>query len=320
MQTSLTFQPPVVSRPAELPAVGCQRAAIAIGVFDGVHLGHQAILRQLTELAAQTKASPVALFFDPHPRTVLFPDRPLPLLTTVPHRERLLGAAGAAFLVRFPFDSELAALSPRAFLDRYFLAPGLTVTSFCVGANWHFGCGNAGNAETLAAWSLPHQIVTTAVPPLLRQDSRISSTRIRQAVTSGDLAEAAAMLGRPFSLFGNVIHGHGIGSAILQCPTANLAANNTILPPFGVYVATAQKGDQRFRGIAYVGDAPTIRTEDKPQVLVELHLFDGHHDLYEQEILVEFRQFLRASQKFASPEALKKQIDCDIKAARSYDF
>ncbi len=289
-----------------------------MGVFDGVHLGHQAILRQLTELAVQTKASPVALFFDPHPRTVLFPDRPLPLLTTVPHRERLLGAAGAAFLIRFPFDSELAALPPLAFLDRYFLAPGLTVTGFCVGANWHFGCHNAGCTETLAEWALPHQMVTTAVQPLQRHDSPISSTRIRQAVATGDLAEAAAMLGRPFSLFGKVIHGHGVGSAVLQCPTANLAADNAILPPFGVYVATAQKDDQRFRGIAYVGDAPTIRTEGKPQVLVELHLFDCRHDLYEQEILVEFRQFLRPSQKFASPEALKKQIDCDIKAARSY--
>jgi len=318
LQTSLTFQPPVVSRPVELPAIGCQRAAIAMGVFDGVHLGHQAILRQLTELAVQTKASPVALFFDPHPRTVLFPDRPLPLLTTVPHRERLLGAAGAAFLIRFPFDSELAALPPLAFLDRYFLAPGLTVTGFCVGANWHFGCHNAGCTETLAEWALPHQMVTTAVQPLQRHDSPISSTRIRQAVATGDLAEAAAMLGRPFSLFGKVIHGHGVGSAVLQCPTANLAADNAILPPFGVYVATAQKDDQRFRGIAYVGDAPTIRTEGKPQVLVELHLFDCRHDLYEQEILVEFRQFLRPSQKFASPEALKKQIDCDIKAARSY--
>ncbi|MGI6356562.1 MAG: riboflavin biosynthesis protein RibF [Lentisphaerae bacterium] len=320
MQTSLTFQPPVVSRPAELPTIGCQRAAIAMGVFDGVHLGHQAILQQLTELAAQTKASPVALFFDPHPRTVLFPDRPQPLLTTVPYRERLLGAAGAAFLIRFPFDSELAALSPHAFLERYFLAPGLTVTGFCVGANWHFGCRNAGSAETLAEWALQHQAVTTAVQPLQRQDSLISSTRIRQAVASGDLDEAAAMLGRPFSLFGKVIRGHGVGSAVLQCPTANLAADNAILPPFGVYIATAQKGDQRFRGITYVGDAPTIRTEGKPQVLVELHLFDCQHDLYGQEILVEFRKFLRASQKFASPEALKKQIDSDIKTARSYEL
>ncbi len=317
MLTSLTFQPPVVSRPAELPAAGCRRAAIAMGVFDGVHLGHQAILRQLTEQAAHTGARPVALFFDPHPRTVLFPDRPLALLTTVQHRERLLGAAGAAFLVRLPFDPELAALPPRAFLDRYFLVPGLTVTGFCIGANWHFGCRNTGTAETLADWALQHQMLTAAVPPLRHQDGLISSTRIRQAVALGDLAEAAAMLGRPFSLFGNVIHGNGLGSTVLQCPTANLAADNTILPPFGVYAATARKGEKLLRGIAYVGDAPTIRTADKPQILVELHLFDCHHDLYDQEILVEFRQFLRPSQKFASPEALKEQIDRDIKAARS---
>ena len=320
MLTTLTFQPPVVSCPAELPAAGCQRAAIAMGVFDGVHLGHQAILRQLTAQAAQTGALPVALFFDPHPRTVLFPDRPLPLLTAVPHRERLLGAAGAAFLIRFPFGPELAAMPPCAFLDRYFLVPGLTVTGFCIGANWHFGCRNAGTAETLAEWSQQHRMVTAAVPPVRHQDGRISSTRIRQAVANGDLAEAAAMLGRPFSLFGKVIHGYGLGGTVLQCPTANLAADNTVLPPCGVYVATAQEGEKQFRGIAYVGDAPTIRTAGKPQILIELHLFDCNRDLYDQEVHVEFRHFIRPSRKFASPEELKAQIDRDIKTARSCEL
>ncbi|MDD4098889.1 MAG: riboflavin kinase, partial [Lentisphaeria bacterium] len=152
-------------------------------------------------------------------------------------------------------------------------------------------------------------------PSVRHQEGLVSSTRIRQAVGQGDLAAAAAMLGRPFSLLGRVVHGYGQGSTVLQCPTANLIAENTILPPYGVYAATAQDRERQFRGIVYVGDAPTLRHDSRPRVYVELHLFDCNYDLYDRELHVEFRLFLRPSRKFSSPEELKAQIDRDIKAA-----
>lgn len=316
----LSTPPPAtvtVSFPAELLSVGCQRVAIALGVFDGVHLGHQAILQQLTSLSLQTDAQPVALFFDPHPRQVLRPKTPLPLLTQVKQRQSLLLQHGAAFLIRFPFTLELAAMSPESFLERHFAIPSLTITGFCVGENWRFGHLNIGDLDTLRSWSTPRGIITSPVAPICLDGQLISSTRIRQSLRDGDLSGAASMLGRPYSILGQVVRGRGLGGSILHCPTANLSADNTALPPFGVYAAMSREGDRRLPGIAYIGDAPTIRNDGQQEITVELHLFDCDDNLYDREILIEFHRFLRPSRKFDSPEELKKQIQQDIKEARA---
>ena len=305
----------IVSYPSEL-AVACPRIAVAIGVFDGVHIGHQAILRELRRLAVLRAAVPVVLFFDPHPRAVLTPAQAPPLLSSLAVKTRLLCSFGLQHLVCFPFTRELAALSPGEFLDRYFFIPGLTVTAFCVGRNWRFGRGNSGDGALLAELGRARGVVTSVVPSVRYGSDVVSSTRIRQAVRAGELDLVRAMLGRPYSIHGVVSHGRGLGSKVLQCPTANVIDPDLLLPPFGIYAARGRVGQQLLDGVVYVGDAPTIRHAGKPEVVVELHLFAFSADLYGEQIEVIFYRFLRPSMNFADAESLSAQIQRDIQAAR----
>lgn len=305
----------IVSYPREL-AVECPRIAVAIGVFDGVHIGHQAILRQLMQLAAASAAVPVVLFFEPHPRAVLMPEQPPMRLSSLAAKIRLLHEEGLRQLVCFPFTLELAALSPEDFLERYFFVPGLTVTAFCVGQNWRFGKGNSGNGALLAELSQAHGITTCVVPSVRYGSDLVSSTRVRQAVSAGELELARAMLGRPYSITGRVSHGRGVAGKVFKCPTANLSDLNLLLPPFGIYAARGRVGRQFLDGVVYVGDAPTIRHDCQPDVIVELHLFSFSADLYGEEIEVLFYRFLRPSIVFADMESLSAQIQRDITAAR----
>lgn len=295
----------------------CRRVAVAMGVFDGVHIGHRSILRNLAEAAAQSSAEPVALFFAPHPRAVLAPPAP-PLLTGLPEKCALLRASGARHLVCIPFTRELAALAPEAFLERYFAVPGLTVTAFCVGERWRFGHGNGGGTEQLGAWAARRGIAVRVVPAVCHGGSPVSSTRIRGEVSAGRLNEATAMLGRPFSISGIVCHGNRLGSAKLHYPTANICDPEHLLPPFGVYAASAYWDGRTAHGIAYVGEAPTMRDTDNPLVLTELNLFDIDENLYGRRLTVAFRLFIRPSIRFPSPLALKQQIDADVKRAHSF--
>lgn len=303
-----------VARPCDL-LPGVTRIAVAMGVFDGVHLGHQAIIRSLVEAAARTNAVPVALFFNPHPRAVVFPPAPL-CLTGLEHKASLLLACGARRLVCMNFTREMSRLAPHEFLDNYFHVPGLTVTVFCVGDNWRFGKGNGGGSESLNSWAAAHGAASCIVPAVSRNGSVISSTRIRGEIESGNLAEAEAMLGRKFAISGIVRHGYGIGGTTLKYPTANICEPNHILPPFGVYAARAKWGGRIADGIVYVGAAPTIRQGEHPEVWVELHLFEVHENLYDKEMLVEFHGYIRPSVKFKTPEALGTQIGKDIEKAK----
>ena len=296
---------------ALLPNVS--RMAVAMGIFDGVHLGHQAIIKELRKISQETDATPVAMFFSPHPREVLGFGSPK-ILTTATHKARLLLEAGAERLVCVKFTRELAELSPEAFLEKFFVKDGLTVTAFCVGSNWRFGHGNSGDAATLTAWSSSHSIRCITVPQVCHEKTPICSTRIRAAVESGNLDEAARMLGRPFSIDGIVKHGNGIAGDSLACPTANICEANHALPPYGVYAARAYWNGHSDDGIVYVGEAPTIRNDNIP--LVEMHLFNTNGDFYGLEMTVEFHAFLRKSIKFNSVSALETQIKHDIVRAQ----
>ncbi|MBQ7651735.1 MAG: riboflavin biosynthesis protein RibF [Victivallales bacterium] len=294
-----------------LPEVS--RLAVAMGIFDGVHLGHQAIITALHDVALETDATPVALFFAPHPKEVLGYGSPQ-ILTTPHHKARLLLEAGAERIVCVRFTVELSKLSPEEFLERFFVADGMTVTAFCVGSNWRFGHGNSGDASLLAAWSESRSIRCVTVPQVCHDGSPICSTRIRAAVESGNLDDAAKMLGRRFSVNGIVRHGNGIAGGSLSCPTANISEANHALPPYGVYAARAYWDGRSEDGIVYVGEAPTIRNDNIP--LVEMHLFNATGDLYGVEMTVEFHAFLRKSMKFNSVTALEAQIRQDIAEAR----
>ncbi len=306
-----------LAAPAALAGRG--PVAFAMGTFDGLHLGHQAVLEETIRLAREEGALPAALFFSPNPKE-FFASGSAPALMDEAEKARLLtGACGMAAVVRMPFTAELASLAPEDFLQTYFFdVPNLVTAGFVVGDEWHFGRGNSGNASLLAALAQRRGVRVRAVPPRCTNDGvPISSTRIRKALADGDLAEAARLLGRPYALCGEVVAGLHVATGRLSCPTANLEAAGMQLPPYGVYAARARLADTEkpMEGIVYVGDAPTIRHADN-RPIVELHLFDFTGDLYGRRVAVEPVRFLRPSQTFPSPEALRQQISHDIEQAR----
>lgn len=290
------------------------RVAVALGVFDGVHLGHQAILSELAKAAEDTDAIPVALFFSPHPRDVLCPPGPK-YLTSPECKSKLLCRYGAEYSAVVEFDRELASLEAEEFLEKYFLNCRAEVTAFCVGSNWRFGRGNAAGTADLENWAAAHGRQARIVPCVEVGGETVSSTRIRAMVEKGELEMAAGLLGRKFAVSGTVVHGNGVGRRI-DCATANIVDDRHILPPEGVYAADAELDGRRIRGIVYVGKAPTIRG-DAGSLWVELHLFDIEEDLYGKFLSVSFLRFMRPSIRFSSPEELGRQIQLDIAAARA---
>jgi riboflavin kinase / FMN adenylyltransferase len=291
---------------------------LAIGVFDGVHRGHQRVFQVLKALAEECAATPVALFFDPPPRVVLRPQDPAPLLVTWQEKVRLLAEQGVKIAVKFAFTREFAAESPEAFVQQQLLgSPALKIHAICVGTEWRFGAGGSGDVSRLQALTASAGVRVVPVEPLLFQNERISSTRIRKALLQGDFPLATQMLGRPFTLTGQVVHGMGKAATDLHCPTANLDNEGLLLPPYGVYAArTRVQEGASLPGIVYIGDAPTFRGEGNGHPIVELHLFQDAGDLYGKAIRVEPVRFLRESRVFPSHQALADQIQTDIRHAK----
>lgn len=295
------------------------RIALAIGAFDGVHLGHQAILRRLVQAARESDATPVALFFDPLPREVLFPGKPTKMLTPFREKVRLMGEHGVEDVVVLPFTKELAVLSPQQFVSSCLLAnKQLTIKAICIGEGWRFGAGNSGDVKLLDSLVSPSGIQVVEVPSECHAGTRISSSWIRNVVSEGDLSLASALLGRPYSLCGAVTHGKEVASGTLKCPTANISADALQLPPYGVYAAwTICGGSSPVPGIVYIGDAPTIRGEGNGHAIVEANLFGCSVNLYGRDISVIPVRFLRGSITFPNPEALSRQVARDVAAAKS---
>lgn len=313
---------------AELTAhAGPERVALACGVFDGVHLGHQAIVHELVGLAGRTGATPVIVTFDPHPRAVLHPHAAPALLSTAAQKERWFAEHGVTAMVVLPFSAAMAALSPREFLLTHLQAAGMTVTGVCVGNGWRFGARGAGDTVLLADLGRELGFETRCVPEVIYYGEPVSSTRIRRALAHGNLPLAHRMLGRDYAVEGVVEHGKGIGGKDLECPTANVSAAGKVLPPFGVYAAfgtvSPERGDsgaRRFGGVAYVGHAPTIPEADgKPSKLprLEFHLFDYRGDLYGLNVEVEFTEFIRPDEVFPTVADLRRQLDLDLARART---
>ena len=286
--------------------------AIAAGVFDGVHLGHRAVISSALEFAAANHGSAVVLTFDPHPTSVLRPGNASPLLTSTRHKLRILKALGVQHTLVIPFDKAFAATEPADFIHQ--LAAACPLRQICVGEDWAFGKGRAGNLALLTALGPQLGFTASGTPSVAIAGQPVSSTAIRAAIQSGDLPTAQRLLGREFSLFGTVIAGNQLGRTI-GFPTANIRPENEQLPPNGVYAVTAELGNKRIPGVANIGLRPTVQDADKERLL-EVHLFDFTSDLYGADLEVHFRHFIRPEQKFASLEALKAQIATDAAVAR----
>jgi riboflavin kinase/FMN adenylyltransferase len=313
----------VVSSLAELPALGLRRVALTCGVFDGVHPGHRLLLATTQAAAAREQAAPVVFTFHPHPAVVLCPEQAPRLLLSESHKLSLLADAGMAATVQYPFTPAVAAVEPEAFLDEVIGGSGITLTSVCVGANWRFGYRARGDLALLQRYGARYGFSVAGVPEVLDEGRPISSTRIRAAVAAGELATAERLLGRPFSIQGVVEHGKGIGTAELHYPTANIHAENQLFPPPGIYASRAHlrrpdgAREASYDGILYLGYAPTFVHRRHAPLMVEMHIFDFHADIYGRVLEVEFLGFIRGDAKFASVAALAEQIGRDIVQAKA---
>ena len=292
-----------------------RKVVFGIGVFDGVHCGHRVLLDAVIRMAGAFSAMPAAVTFAPHPRQVLCPEHPPRLLTGLQERVRLLKQYGMQEVAVIPFTRELATLPPEDFLCRLTDFGG-ELCGICVGANWHFGAKAAGGQKELQSFAEPRGIRFEPVPELEWQGETVSSTRIRRAVASGRLQEAAELLGRPYRLTGTVVHGYRAATGDLACPTANLVPEEGIFPPDGVYAAKAFTPDGKVHWSAVnLGVSPTYRRPGGERRL-ELHLLDYRGDLYGQELGVEFIRCLRPERAFPDTDALKRQIAQDIAEIR----
>ena len=298
-----------------------RRVAVACGVFDGLHRGHQCIIAALRRLCDETGAVPAILTFDPHPLAILAPGKEPARLTTRSQQLELFAAQGIEATVTVPFSLEVANLSPQGFLDAHLHVDCLELAGICVGSSWRFGAGGTGDVAFLEAAGARYGFTVMSVGERQWYGKAISSTRVRQAIVAGQLGKAARLLGRPHAVWGHVIHGKGMGVKRLHCATANLLATRLLLPPNGVYAARAriapERGPSILRpGIAYIGHAPTLDPEHKAPRMLEFHFFEPQQDLYGQQLEVVFEQSIRPDRCLPSVAALRAQVKADIVIAK----
>lgn len=296
----------------DLPALGVP-LHLALGVFDGVHVGHQQVISRAVQAAKREGGLAGLLTFDPHPIRVIAPGKaPTALLQTLAHKAQVCEGLGIGLFIPLHFDLEFARMEASEFIARLMAAP---VRTLALGEDWRFGHRRSGDVPFLENEAARYGFKLESVAPIMHDGERISSTRIRQAIRDGNLVVAEQMLGRPYMVGGAVMEGKKLGRT-LGFPTANLATGDAQLPPDGVWAVRASLADTRqFAAVANLGIRPTV---DGQTHLLEVHLLDFSADLYGQEIEIRFEKHLRPEFKFPSIDALRLQIQQDAKAAREF--
>jgi riboflavin kinase/FMN adenylyltransferase len=292
---------------------GNRKVCLAIGFFDGVHLGHQQIIRQTIADARQHGAVALVITFDQHPNTVVAPARVPPLIYSLPQKLRAIESLGPDALLLIHFDKGFSQKTGEAFV-RELAAAWSGVQSICVGANFTFGYKRGGNVELLKTLGGELKFSVHGMAAVSLDRKPVSSTRIREAIGAGDLDLASQMLGRAYSIAAPVMEGDKLGRK-LGFPTANLNATGLALPPSGVYAIHAIVDGVRHQAVVNIGTRPTLG-DANPQLRVEAHLLDFSGDLYGKELEIVFAEKLRDERKFASVEELKAQIARDIERAK----
>jgi riboflavin kinase/FMN adenylyltransferase len=284
-----------------------------IGNFDGLHRGHRAIIDRVLARANTIGGSSLMITFDPHPLSILAPDRAPEMIATARQKQALLEEAGLQFVLILPFTMELAEVSPEDFV-RGHLFKGLGLEEVYVGANFNFGKGRAGTAETLLEQCSKLGIHAEQVAEVRYLGSPVSSSRIRRAILAGEVELAGELLGRPYVIEGTVVHGDGRGTT-LGYPTANLISHNLLLPQDGVYVTEAVFDRIARPAVTNIGSRPTFTDA---RYAIETHILESPGNLYDQQIEVRFLARLRQELKFDSVDALVGQVCKDIERAREY--
>jgi riboflavin kinase/FMN adenylyltransferase len=290
-----------------------RRAVLSVGNFDGLHLGHQKILRQVIECAAARQAIAGVITFDPHPLKVLRPGEAPPLVETIDQRLERFASIGLEAALVLRFDRSLAGLTPEEFV-RGVLVEEMNTAEVLVGQNFRFGHRQAGDVGTLTELGQRFGFSVQVVEPVVIDGEFVSSTAVRTAITEGRVAHAARLLGRPFALTGQLIRGAGRGSTVLF-PTLNLAPEQELLPKVGVYATETRVEGRLYRSATNVGFRPTF---DGTLLGVESHLFDFAQQLTKGQLEVRFWERLRDERKFNGPGELRTQIAADLRETREY--
>lgn len=299
----------------EALAKSIDKSAVAIGNFDGVHQGHQALLRRMIQTARSSSATATALTFYPHPVEVLRPGTHLERLTTTVEKLSILEAMGVELVLVATFDANLAALSAEDFFREYLLT-GLKASSIHVGFNFKFGKGRTGDTKVLEQLCAKSKMKLEVESPFEVGTEKVSSSRIRQLIGDGEVAQAGLLLGRPYLLAGQVSAGDGRG-AKLGFPTANLRyPPDKVLPKNGVYITRAIWQRQAFRSVTNIGFRPTFGGAAPERPAVEAHLLDFQAKIYDEFMQLEFLERIRDEKKFDSVDALVAQIRSDVARAR----
>jgi riboflavin kinase / FMN adenylyltransferase len=286
---------------------------LAIGVFDGVHRGHQAVISTSTSHARSGNGTPLVVTFDPHPVKVLRPNDAPHLLTATQHKIALIRDLGVDHLLVINFDKKFAATPPEKFVEQL-VAHSKPLREICVGHEWSFGKDRRGNLDLLKELGARFHFDVVGIPPVKVSGAVVSSTAIRQAVEKGDFATAAVMLDREYTILGTVKAGEKLGKK-LGYPTANLSAHSEQFPPNGVYLAEAWIQGVLYHGVVNLGYRPTVSGGRSERVL-EIYLLDFNRDIYGENVEVRFVRYLRPERKFDNLEALVRQIDADVQQAR----
>ncbi|KFX71627.1 FMN adenylyltransferase [Pseudomonas taeanensis MS-3] len=285
-----------------------------IGNFDGVHRGHQAIMARLRERAGELGVPSCVVIFEPQPREFFSPQTAPARLTRLRDKLALLSAEGVDRVLCLAFTRRFRELSAAEFVQKV-LVDGLAVRHLEVGDDFRFGCDRAGDFAFLSQAGAREGFSVEAAKTVVLDGVRVSSTRVREALASGDFALAEHLLGRPFQIAGRVLHGQKLGRQ-LDAPTANVQLKRCHVPLTGVYLVSTEIDGRAWPGVANIGVRPTVAGDGSAHL--EVHLLDFAGDLYGRRLTVAFHHKLRDEQRFASLEALKTAIAADIAAARAH--
>lgn len=289
---------------------------VTIGNFDGVHLGHQNLIRDLAERANKIGGTPIVLTFNPHPLQVLAPNNAPLQIQTLNQKLAVIESLGIPLAVVIPFDMQLAQISARDFAIQA-LWDRLHFKEIYVGPNFAFGNRRQGSFSLLKEIGEEKGFLAGKIRQVQFRGSRVSSTTIRQAILAGQVGLARRLLDRPFALEGTVVRGTGLG-AQMQVPTANLETPNELIPRKGVYVTIFKMDGRRYESVTNIGFCPTVNQDDEADLSIEPHLLDFKQDLYGKEVILEFMVRLRDEHRFSDQEALVAQIHEDIANTRRY--
>jgi riboflavin kinase/FMN adenylyltransferase len=290
-------------------------AVVAVGNFDGVHAGHQAIFRCVKEKAQSINGTSVAMTFDPHPVKILGGNGSPPLITVLEQKTELIEQSGMDVLICIPFDKEFASLTAHEFLNDILIGT-IGMKAIVIGKDYTFGKNRAGNVDFLRqqAANLGFEVlIPDWVSVFPDKSQRISSTRIREIIEAGRVEDAKPLLGRYFQIRGEVVSGRNRGGRLLGIPTANIKLQDELCPKTGVYAVTVQTPEGKFNGVANIGYSPTF---DDCLFTIEVHLIDFNNDIYGKKIRVNFIKRIRGEKKFNSLDELKAQIHKDIRDAK----